>query len=117
MSNYFDNQKNWSWINSDGKVTVVTNHGDHTHTLDVTSVPIGEMVENGGKVMGDAHRASSHDPIVENDEVSNTVDITPQCDLKEGVTTGTDMENGGIAEDGDGIEGLEGVDADDGIDM
>ena len=63
MANYFDNQSNWSWDVSEKNVLVTTNHGDHTHTLNVTNVPIGDMVDNTGQVMGDAHRAASHDYI------------------------------------------------------
>lgn len=61
MSNYFDNQSKWAWNISKDRVLVTTDHGDHTHTLEVTNVPIGEMVDNTGKVMGEAHRAASHD--------------------------------------------------------
>ncbi|MCD7749517.1 MAG: hypothetical protein LUH42_05660 [Oscillospiraceae bacterium] len=64
MSNYFDNQTNWSWNVSDGKVTVTTQHDQptpHSHTLDVTNVPIGEMADHTGEIMGDAHRTASHD--------------------------------------------------------
>lgn len=61
MSNYFDNQSKWSWNISKENALITTDHGDHTHTLDVTNVPIGEMVNNTGKIMGDAHRAVSHD--------------------------------------------------------
>lgn len=61
MSNYFDNQDKWSWQVNDDGVKVFTDHGDHTHTVDVSNVPIGEMVDNTGKTMGDAHRAASHD--------------------------------------------------------
>ena len=61
MSNYFDNQDKWSWHISDHEVLVTTDHGDHTHTLDVTDVPVGDMADHTGQVMGDAHRAASHD--------------------------------------------------------
>ena len=61
MSNYFDNQDKWSWNISEKEVLVTTDHGDHTHTLDITNVPIGEMVDNTGQVMGDAYRVASHD--------------------------------------------------------
>lgn len=61
MSNYFDNQSSYSWKVSQDSVLVTTDHGDHTHTLDITNVPIGEIVDNTGKVMGEAHRAASHD--------------------------------------------------------
>ena len=33
----------------------------HTHTMDITNVPIGEMIDNSGKVMGEAHRAVPHE--------------------------------------------------------
>lgn len=52
MSNYFDNQDKWSWQVDDDGVHVTTDHGDHTHTLDVTNVPIGEMTDNTGQVNG-----------------------------------------------------------------
>lgn len=61
MSNYFDNQNVWAWAVEDGKVHVMTDHGDHTHTLDITDAPIGKMATDSGKVMGDAHRAAPHD--------------------------------------------------------
>lgn len=64
MSNYFDNQSTWSWHVDKNHVTVTIEHTypkPHSHTLDVTNVPIGEMVDNPGKVMGQAHRAVSHD--------------------------------------------------------
>jgi len=64
MSNYFDNQSTWNWNIDKDHVTVTTEHTHpkpHSHTLDITNVPIGEMVDNPGKVMGQAHRAASHD--------------------------------------------------------
>lgn len=61
MGSYFDNQSKWSWNVSDGKAQLTTDHGTHTHTLDVSNVSVGEMNDNTGKVMGDAHRAASHD--------------------------------------------------------
>lgn len=61
MSNYFDNQAKWSWQVSEKTVLVTTDHGSHTHTMDVTNVPMDEMVEHSGKVMGDAHRSVPHD--------------------------------------------------------
>lgn len=61
MSNYFDNQDRWSWSNDGKSVKVTTDHGDHTHTLDLTKVTIGELSENTGKTMGDAHRGAPHD--------------------------------------------------------
>ena len=36
MSNYFDNQQKWSFNVTPGEsVFVTTDHGDHTHTLDI----------------------------------------------------------------------------------
>ena len=61
MSNYFDNQTKWAWTVSDGQVEVMTDHGTHTHTLDLNKTTIGDMAKNTGQVMGDAHRAASHD--------------------------------------------------------
>ena len=64
MSNYFDNQTNWSWHVTNDRATMTTEHTHpkpHTHTIDVTNVPIGEMMDNPGKVMGEAHRAVPHD--------------------------------------------------------
>ena len=125
MSNYFDNQDKWSWEIHDGKATVVTNHGNHTHTLDVTDVPVGEMVNNTGQVMGDAHRASSHDPIVENEEMTSTGNTVSsengtlgnsiQSDVNADISVGLDTESGSVAEDS--VESGPEVDFDDGIDM
>ncbi|MBR3517877.1 MAG: hypothetical protein IKO10_16365 [Lachnospiraceae bacterium] len=63
MSDYFDNESNAnaSWNVTDDKVEYVVDHGDHTHSLDLTSVTLEEMYENTNQVMGDAHRAASHD--------------------------------------------------------
>ena len=61
MSNYFDNQKKWAWNVTNEKATITTDHGTHTHTLDLTNVPIGELADNTGQVMGDAHREAAHD--------------------------------------------------------
>lgn len=61
MSQYFDNQKNWEWHVTEEKAEVVTDHGTHTHTLDLSKVSVGEISENTGKVLGDAHRAAPHD--------------------------------------------------------
>ena len=62
MSNYFDNQDRWSWTVTDESVLVKTDHGTHTHTLNLTDSKFGDLVENGGKTLGDAHRSVSHDP-------------------------------------------------------
>ena len=61
MSQYFDNQKSWEWHVTEEKAEVVTDHGTHTHTLDLSKVSVGEISENTGKVLGDAHRAAPHD--------------------------------------------------------
>ena len=61
MSNYFDNQSRWSWTVTDNSISVTTDHGDHTHTLDLNKVTFGDMLERSGQVMGDAHRAAGHD--------------------------------------------------------
>ena len=61
MANYYDNQSKWSWHVTEDKALLTTDHGDHTHTLDLTNVTVGDMADNTGKVMGDAHRAASHD--------------------------------------------------------
>lgn len=61
MANYFDNQTSWSWNVTADKAEVITDHGTHTHTLDLTEVSVGDLVDNTGQVMGDAHRAASHD--------------------------------------------------------
>lgn len=61
MSNYFDNQSRWSWTVTDKNISVTTDHGDHTHTLNLNDVTFGDMLERGDQVMGDAHRAAEHD--------------------------------------------------------
>lgn len=63
MGDYFDNESNAnaSWNVTGDKVEYVVDHGDHTHSLDLTNVTIGEMYENTNQVMGDAHREASHD--------------------------------------------------------
>ena len=61
MSNYFDNQKNWAWKVDGEQVSVFTDHGDHTHTLDLSKTTVGEMMDQPGKALGDAHRQASHD--------------------------------------------------------
>lgn len=72
MSNYFDNQQKWSFNVTPGEsVFVTTDHGDHTHTLDISHVSIGDMEDNTGQVMGDAHREASHDFKESNEEMLN----------------------------------------------
>ena len=63
MSNYFDNQRSWSWNVSEGKATITTDHGTHTHTLDVSNISVGTLSDPStmGKAMGDAHRSTTHD--------------------------------------------------------
>lgn len=107
MANYFDNQDKWSWQISDKEVLVTTDHGDHTHTMEVTNVPIGEMVENTGQVMGDAHRATSHD-FKEDIEMDNIEENTIENNITEEVEAETSVEE-------DGIEG--GEDCEDGLDI
>lgn len=62
MSNYFDNQKNgWEWHVTDNNAEVTTDHVTHTHTLDLSKVTIGDITDNPGKTIGDAHRNTTHD--------------------------------------------------------
>ena len=84
MSNYFDNQDKWSWQINNKTVEVTTDHGDHTHTLNLTNVPIGEMVDHTGQVMGDAHRSVSHD--FKEDNVVESIDNDSIKNLSENVS-------------------------------
>ena len=93
MANYFDNQDKWSWQVSDKEVLVTTDHGNHTHTLEVTNVPIGEMVDNTGQVMGDAHRAASHD-FKEEAELESEIDEEEEIDASEGIDDGEGCDDG-----------------------
>lgn len=65
MSNYFDNNAgNIKWkvdTSSKGSVKILVDHGNHSHTLDLTKVKIGDLKDTPNKVLGDAHRAASHD--------------------------------------------------------
>lgn len=96
MSNYFDNQDKWSWQITDNEALVITDHGDHTHTIKVTNVPIGEMINHTGQVMGDAHRAASHD-FKEDTEMKNignnvTEEIETETTVQEdGIDDGMDL--------------------------
>lgn len=104
MANYFDNQTKWSWQISDNEVLVTTDHGTHTHTMEVTNVPIGEMMDNTGQVMGDAHRAASHDfkeeASVENNE-ENTIENNISGEIEPNSSVGDDgVEGGEDCEDG-----------------
>lgn len=110
MANYFDNQSKWSWQVSDNAVLVTTDHGSHTHTMDVTNVPIGEMVDHTGQVMGDAHRAAAHDfkestELAENTEAivsddnpasSSAVDNTGQASAAEESSESLSADNESI---------------------
>jgi hypothetical protein len=105
MSNYFDNQNKWCWQVTDKEVLVITDHGTHTHTVEITDVPIGEMVDNTGQVMGDAHRAASHD-FKEEIGVENTTieENTSENNVAEAVETEPSIAEDGIEEDGEGCE-------------
>ena len=61
MSNYFDNQNRWSWTVTDKSAKVETDHGSHTHSVDVSKATLEAMYNNGGRTMGDAHRSTTHD--------------------------------------------------------
>lgn len=61
MSNYFDNQTSWNWTVTNDSISVTTDHGNHTHTLDLNNATFGDMLDYGDQTMGDAHRAASHD--------------------------------------------------------
>lgn len=61
MSNYFDNQKSWSWTCDGKSVKVTTDHGDHIHNVDISRVSIGDMYDKCGQSMGDAHRDAEHE--------------------------------------------------------
>lgn len=119
MSNYFDNQNKWSWQVSDKEVLVTTDHGNHTHTIDITNVPIGEMADHTGQVMGDAHRAASHD-FKEEAEMENT---NMEEEAVENNVAGDNQTDASVEEDGldsgedydDSLGG--GEDCDDGLDI
>ena len=61
MSNYFDNQTSWEWHVSDNSAEVFTDHGNHTHTLNLSGISISQLANDTGRIMGNAHRASTHD--------------------------------------------------------
>lgn len=118
MSNYFDNQDKWSWQISDKAVLVNTDHGDHTHTLEITNVPIGEMVDHTGQVMGNAHRAASHDfketaGLAETESSVNTVttgnkaDNAVQEDIADETTTAPAVDDESIDSGEDCEDGLD----------
>ena len=103
MANYFDNQEKWSWKISENEVLVTTDHGNHTHTLEVTNVPIGEMADNTGQVMGDAHRAASHD-YKEDIELEDTEENTTGNNPAGEIETDPSLEEDGIEDGDDGLE-------------
>lgn len=122
MSNYFDNQPKWSWQVSDNKVLVTTDHGNHTHTMEVTNVPIGEMVEHTGQVMGDAHRSVPHDfktgtEQTENVENSVSVDNAVENNVVDNPVQSSAPEESSAPEpvDNEAIDG--GEDCEDGLDL
>ena len=63
MSNYFDNKNNqkFKWDRSDGRVKIIVDHGDHSHSLDISKAKSGDLLEKPNEVLGNAHRASGHD--------------------------------------------------------
>lgn len=61
MNNYFDNQTSWEWHVSDNNTEVFTDHGNHTHTLNLSGISISQLASDTGRIMGNAHRASTHD--------------------------------------------------------
>lgn len=63
MSNYFANKNNQNAEIQvrENKVYVAVVHGNHTHTLDITNATAEDLLNNPGKVFGDAHRKSTHD--------------------------------------------------------
>lgn len=117
MSNYFDNQGNWSWYISDKSALVTTDHGDHTHTLDVTNVPIGEMVDHTGEVMGEARRSASHD-FKEDVDVESTLNNSSLVSETENNAADNTVQSNAVEDesvDNGSIDG--GEDCDDGLDI
>ena len=119
MSNYFDNQDKWSWQVSDKEVLVTTDHGNHTHTMDITNVPIGELADHTGQVMGDAHRAASHDFKEESEmENINMEDNAIENNVAEDIQAENTVEDDGLDSGQDCDDGLDGgEDCDDGLDI
>lgn len=115
MGNYFDNQSNWEWHNSNGSIQVYTDHGTHTHTLDLTNIPIGAMIDNPGQTIGDAHRAASHDfkdeADLENAVPTVTEDTMTNTDATNTVQTEVEADQGNTNDLDDG------EDCDDGLDL
>ncbi len=62
MGNYMDNKsnENASWKVDKDKAIYHVDHGNHSHDLDVSKVPIEKMYNQTNQVLGDAHRASGH---------------------------------------------------------
>lgn len=64
MATYFDNNTHnlkWKVDTANGSVKILVDHKAHTHTLDITKATVGQMLSEPDKVLGDAHRAASHD--------------------------------------------------------
>lgn len=63
MSKYFDNKSNEKneWKVTDTEAVIVVDHGSHTHSLDLTNATAGQMLNDSNRVLGDAHRAASHE--------------------------------------------------------
>lgn len=64
-SNYLDNDSNtgWSWQVDGDKALIITKHDhpkEHEHRLDVTDIPVGEIVDHPDYIIGKAHRVSAH---------------------------------------------------------
>lgn len=105
MANYFDNQTNWSWNVTADKAEVITDHGTHTHTLDLTEVSVGDLADNTGQVMGDAHRAASHD-FKEESSLDTEPDVAAESNVS---ATEPAVDNDGLNDGGE--------DCDDGLDI
>lgn len=125
MPNYFDNQTNWSWNVTEDQATVTTDHGDHTHTLDLTGISIGDLDSNTGTVMGDAHRAASHDYKTDNEftNMETPMDISSAFTANnDGISCGEGLDGGVGYGEGmdDGVtcgEGIsDGITCDEGMD-
>lgn len=123
MSNYFDNQKKWSWHISDKTVMVITDHGNHLHKVAITNVPIGEMVDNTGKVMGDAHRFAPHDfkedtKLAESTETNTLVDnVTENNSMNDAIQTDTTEETSAVQSVEEESVDNSGEDCEDGLDI
>ena len=63
MSNYFSNKNNQNaeFSVTKDKVTLTVDHGNHTHSLDLTNITAEELLNNPGEALGNAHRNAAHD--------------------------------------------------------